>query len=115
MISTIMVVKWSSKNYLARISCALIYRGCELWDQTSALNHSQGYIIRDQLILRLRPPRGDTQGQTNHGGVHMINRSEVSRALAKAIAYKQCGKDYEAEEWAIRLVKLLECANILKN
>ncbi len=45
----------------------------------------------------------------------MIDRSEVSRALAKAIAYKQCGKDWEAECWAIRLVKLLECANILKN
>ncbi len=45
----------------------------------------------------------------------MIDRSEVSRALAKAIAYKQCGKDREAEEWAERLVRLLECANILKN
>ncbi len=45
----------------------------------------------------------------------MIDRSEVSRALAKAIAYKQCGKDRDAEEWAIKLVRLLECANILKN
>ncbi len=45
----------------------------------------------------------------------MIDRSEVSRALAKAIAYKQCGKDADAEQWAIRLVRLLECANILKN
>ena len=44
----------------------------------------------------------------------MIDRSEVSRALAKAIAYKACGKDAEAEQWAIRLVRLLECANILK-
>jgi len=44
----------------------------------------------------------------------MIDRSEVSRALAKAIAYKQCGKDRTAEEWAIRLVRLLECSNILK-
>jgi len=43
-----------------------------------------------------------------------INRSEVSRALAKAIAYKNCGKDKEAEEWAKKLVTLLECANILK-
>ncbi len=45
----------------------------------------------------------------------MIDRSEVSRALAKAIAYKQCGKDQEAEAWATKLIKLLECANILKN
>ena len=43
----------------------------------------------------------------------MIDRSEVARALAKAIAFKQCGKDREAEEWAARLVVLLECANIL--
>jgi len=43
----------------------------------------------------------------------MIDRSEVNRALAKAIAYKQCGKDREAAEWAARLVRLLECADIL--
>ena len=44
-----------------------------------------------------------------------IDRSEVSRALAKAIAYKNCGKDHDAEEWARRLVRLLECADILKD
>jgi len=43
-----------------------------------------------------------------------INRSEVSRALAKAIAYKQCGKDKEAEQWARELITLLKCADILK-
>lgn len=42
-----------------------------------------------------------------------INRSEVARAMAKAIAYKQCGKDAEAASWARQLVKLLECAEIL--
>ncbi len=44
----------------------------------------------------------------------MIDRSEVSRALAKAIAYKMVGKDREAQEWAAKLVRLLECAEILK-
>jgi hypothetical protein len=44
----------------------------------------------------------------------MIDRSEVNRALAKALAYKQCGKDREAEAWARRLVELLECASILR-
>ena len=44
----------------------------------------------------------------------MIDRSAVSRALAKAIAYKACGKDREAEQWARELVTLLECANILR-
>ena len=43
----------------------------------------------------------------------MIDRSEVSRALAKAIAYKQCGKDQQAAAWAAKLVRLLECADIL--
>ena len=43
-----------------------------------------------------------------------MDRSEVSRALAKAIAYKNCNKDKEAEEWAIELIRLLECENILK-
>lgn len=43
-----------------------------------------------------------------------IDRSETARALAKAIAYKNCGKDREAEEWARKLVVLLECADILR-
>ena len=43
-----------------------------------------------------------------------IDRSEASRALAKAIAYKNCGKQAQAEEWAIELVHLLECSGILK-
>ena len=44
----------------------------------------------------------------------MIDRSEVNRALAKAIAFKQVGKDREAEAWATTLVRLLECAAILR-
>jgi hypothetical protein len=43
-----------------------------------------------------------------------INRSEVNRALAKAIAYKQCGKQAEAERWAETLIYLLECGKILR-
>lgn len=43
-----------------------------------------------------------------------IDRTEASRALAKAIAYKQCGKDDEAEAWARELIKLLEMSRILK-
>ncbi len=43
----------------------------------------------------------------------MIDRSEVNRALAKAIAYKNCGKQDAAEQWAAELVRLLECADIL--
>lgn len=43
----------------------------------------------------------------------MINRSEVSRALAKAIAYKQCLQDAQAQAWAAELIRLLECADII--
>ncbi len=43
-----------------------------------------------------------------------VDRSEVNRMLAKAIAYKQCGKDKEAAEWARKLVEALQCAEILR-
>lgn len=43
----------------------------------------------------------------------MIDRSATAKALAKAIAYKGCGKDAEANEWARELVRLLGCAGIL--
>lgn len=43
----------------------------------------------------------------------MIDRTEVNRALAKAIAFKACNKHAEAELWAARLLGLLECADIL--
>jgi hypothetical protein len=42
-----------------------------------------------------------------------IDRSAAAQALAKAIAFKQCGKDREAADWAARLVRILECAEIL--
>lgn len=44
-----------------------------------------------------------------------IDRSEVNRALAKAIAYKNCGNDLVANMWARTLVELLECADILND
>ena len=47
------------------------------------------------------------------GGYEMIDRSEVSRALAKAIAYKNCGQHAKASQWAEQLVYLLECSEIL--
>ena len=42
-----------------------------------------------------------------------LNRSEIARALAKAIAYKACGKQADAAHWARELVRLLQCAEIL--
>jgi hypothetical protein len=43
-----------------------------------------------------------------------IDRTEAARALSKAIAYKACGKQQQAAQWARRLVELLECAEILQ-
>ena len=43
----------------------------------------------------------------------VIDRKAVARALAKAIAYKNCGKHDEANRWAANLVYLLKCAEIL--
>jgi hypothetical protein len=44
----------------------------------------------------------------------MVDRTEAARAMAKAIAYKQCGKDADAAQWARELVRILECAEILR-
>lgn len=45
----------------------------------------------------------------------MIDRSELNRALSKAIAYKECNKPEQAEKWARVLVQLLECEKILNS
>jgi hypothetical protein len=42
------------------------------------------------------------------------SRREISRALAKALAYRDCGKPEEAALWAARLVRLLEAEHILQ-
>lgn len=40
-------------------------------------------------------------------------RQAASRALAKAIAYKNCGRDEEAERWAVEVVRLLRDAEMI--
>ena len=42
-----------------------------------------------------------------------LDRRAINQALAKAIAYKNCGKDAQAEVWAARLVRMLACSGIL--
>ena len=39
-----------------------------------------------------------------------LDRSEINRALAKAIAYKQCGNAKASYAWAATLVDLLGAA-----
>jgi hypothetical protein len=41
------------------------------------------------------------------------DRSELGRALAKAVAYRDCGKPEKAATWAAELVRLLEAQAIL--
>lgn len=43
-----------------------------------------------------------------------LDRSEIARALAKAIAYANCNKPNEAEAWARKLIDLLHLAHILR-
>ena len=42
------------------------------------------------------------------------DRSELARAMAKAIAYRDCGKPEMAARWAATLVDMLEAQNILR-
>lgn len=42
-----------------------------------------------------------------------LDRSHIAKCLAKAIAYKCCGKDAEAAEWARELIRALRLAEIL--
>jgi hypothetical protein len=44
-----------------------------------------------------------------------INRQELSRKLARAIALKQVGKHDEAHDEAVALIGLLHAAGILRN
>ena len=41
------------------------------------------------------------------------DRSAISRAVAKAIAYHDCGKPEKAALWAAELARLLETKSIL--
>jgi hypothetical protein len=42
-----------------------------------------------------------------------MDRSYIAKCLAKAIAYKACGKHQDAAQWARELIKALELAEIL--
>jgi hypothetical protein len=41
------------------------------------------------------------------------DRRAISRAVAKAIAYHDCGKPEKAAAWAVEVVRLLEAQAIL--
>ena len=66
---------------------------------------------------RTRAPihRGNPRPRRRGQLMPSIDRSEVSRSLAKAIAYQNVDKPEEAEAWARKLVQQLKLANILKD
>jgi len=43
-----------------------------------------------------------------------MNRTEINRALAKALAYAECGKYDEAQRWGEVLIRKLELAAVFK-
>lgn len=43
------------------------------------------------------------------------NRKEIATATAKCIAYKNCGKQDMVNLWALKLLELLECNDIIDN
>lgn len=46
--------------------------------------------------------------------VTTLDRTAINTALAKAIAYKNCGKDDQAADWGRQLIELLDLKEILK-
>lgn len=44
-----------------------------------------------------------------------IDRTEAARALAKTIAYKNCGKDHDAAVWARKLIKILDMGEAFRD
>ena len=44
-----------------------------------------------------------------------LDRVAISRALAKALAYHECGKTADAQAWAVTLVQLLQQQEILRD
>lgn len=49
-----------------------------------------------------------------HPMTDKATRSELAQALAKAVAYRDCGKPEMAADWAAQLVKLLQAERILQ-
>lgn len=44
-----------------------------------------------------------------------LDRSNINRALAKCIAYHDCGKPEKARIWAVQLMRELQSRDIVKD
>src|SRR5258708_7859263 len=71
-------------------------------DGPESLSHIQ------RTALRIRGVYG-----TNNSMTSKADRRAISRAVAKAIAYHDCGKPEKAAAWAAEVVRLLEAQAIL--
>lgn len=61
------------------------------------------------------PSRARSAERRNTMQVPGEYRAEMNRALAKALAYKNCGKENEAEAAARELIHLLVACDILRD
>ena len=74
--------------------------GIDCWEMVTYLGCMEHGFRRFTLCTRIR--------------TMIIDRSEVSEMLAKAIAYKLVGYDEDAAVWARKLIEALGLAEILK-
>lgn len=77
------------------------------------MRHTNAYYAK-MCIVRIAPHGSMALStRSNPTMTTKATRSEISQALAKAIAYRDCGKPSEAAQWATKLVKMLEAEQIL--
>ena len=46
--------------------------------------------------------------------VETLDRVNINRALAKCIAYRNCGKHDKADAWAVQLMRELQARDLLR-
>jgi hypothetical protein len=46
--------------------------------------------------------------------VETLDRVNINRALAKVIAYRNCGKPAKADAWAVQLMRELQALNLVR-
>jgi hypothetical protein len=77
-------------------------------------DHEKNLMFLPLKLLESAPMMGLVPQLAVGGWKVAIDRVEVNRALAKAIAFKAVNKHESACDWARQLIRLLECAEILK-
>ena len=79
--------------------------------QSIALGNDSGFVEPQHLLSALLDQ--DDAGTASLLARAGVNVPALKTALAKAIAFKQCHRDAQAQAWAAELIRLLECADII--